>query len=194
MIETMTKTMNETMKTILNRRSIRAYQPRQISEPELEAILEAGKFAPSGMNTQPWHFSVIQNQVLLTKINNWVKEGLIKSGPPMMAEQAKKEGFSVFYHTPTLIVVSGDPKDILPQIDCALAMENMFLAAASLGIGSCWINALGMTIKSDTNQALLKEIGVPEGYQIYSSGAFGYETGEAPAAAPRKEGTVNIVR
>jgi nitroreductase len=186
--------MNETIQTILTRRSIRAYQSRQISNWDLEAILEAGKYAPSAMNTQPWHFSVIQNPALLTKIDKFVTEALIKSGTPPMAERAKMEGFSSFYKAPTLIVVSGDLTDVLPHLDCALALGNMFLAAASLGIGSCWIHALNLTMKGETAQVLFKEIGVPEGYQFCGAGAFGYGAGEAPPPAPRKKGTVNVVR
>jgi nitroreductase len=185
--------MNETLQTIVNRRSIRAYKPEQIKDQELQAILEAGKFAPSGMNTQPWHFSVIQNQVLLTKINGIVKEALLKSGIPQMAERAKAENFNIFYGAPTLIIVSGDPKVATPQFDCALALGNMFLAATSLVIGSCWIHAISNIFKPETNALLLKEIGVPEGYIIYSSGAFGYQA-ESPAPAPRKENTVNIIK
>ena len=185
--------MNETIKTILNRRSFRAYQPEQIKDQDLQAILEAGKFAPSGMNTQPWHFSVIQNKALLTRINGIVKAALIKSGNSQMAGRAKAENFNIFYEAPTLIIVSGDPKVATPQFDCALALGNMLLAAASLGVSSCWIHAVSQIFNPETLQPILKEIGIPEGYQIYCSGVFGYQAGETPAPARRKEGTVNII-
>jgi nitroreductase len=186
--------MNETIKTLLNRRSIRAYQPQQIKEEELQAILEAGQYAPSGMNAQPWHFSVIQSPDLLGKIDGAVKAALVKSGPPQMAERAQDEAFSIFYKAPTLIVVSGDPGAVTPQYDCALALGNMFIAAASVGVGCCWINAVGRILNAADNQLLFREIGVPEGYTIYCAGAFGYHAGPFPEAAPRKAGTVNYVR
>lgn len=185
--------MNETLKTILNRRSIRAYQPEQIKEPELQAILEAGRFAPSGMNSQPWHFSVIQQKELLEKINVTIKEGLSKSGNPQFAERAKNENFSIFYHAPTLIIVSADPKVATPQYDSAIAMGYMFLAAASLGVGSCWINAIAMSFNGESGKAMLKTLAVPEGYTIYSAGAFGYPAVENPAPPQRKEGTVSVI-
>ncbi len=186
--------MNETLKTILNRRSIRAYKPEQIKEPELQAILEAGRFAPSGMNTQPWHFSVIQQKELLEKINATVKEGLLKSGNPQMAERAKNENFSIFYHAPTLIIVSVDPKVATPQYDSAIAMGYMFLAAASLGVGSCWINAISMTFNAESGKAMAKSLAIPDGYTIHSAGAFGYPAGEIPAPPQRKEGTVSLIQ
>ncbi len=186
--------MNETLKTILNRRSIRAYQPEQIKEPELQAILEAGRFAPSGMNTQPWHFSVIQQKELLEKINATVKEGLLKSGNPQFVERAKNENFSIFYHAPTLIIVSADPKVATPQYDSAIAMGYMFLAAASLGVGSCWINAISMTFNAESGKAMANSLAIPDGYTIYSAGAFGYPAGEIPAPPQRKEGTVSLIQ
>jgi nitroreductase len=186
--------MNETLKTILTRRSVRAYRTRQIKEEELQAILKAGEYAPSGMNAQPWHFSVIQKPALLQKINDTIKAELVKSGPPQMAERAKAEAFSVFYQAPTLIVVSGDPDAVTPRYDCALALGNMLIAAASLGVGSCWINAVGKLLNAPEYQPLLREIGVPEGYTLYGAGVFGYNAGPVTDAAPRKADTINFVR
>jgi nitroreductase len=188
------KNMNETLKTILSRRSVRAYQARQIKEEELQAILEAGQYAPSGMNAQPWHFSVIQDPALLQKINDTIKAELVKSGPSRMAERAKDESFSVFYQAPTLIVVSGDPDAVTPRYDCTLALGNMLLAAASVGVGSCWINAVAKMLIAPECRPLLREIGVSEGYTLYGAGAFGYHAGPVAAAAPRKAGAVNFVR
>lgn len=185
--------MNETIKTILNRRSYRAYKPEQIKDADLQSILEAGRFAPSGMNNQPWHFSVIQKKDLLERINGAVKEGMLQSGNPQMAERAKDGSFSVFYHAPTLIIVSADPKVATPQFDSALAMGNMFLAAASLGVGSCWIHAISVTFNNESAKGILKELAVPDGYVIYSSGAFGYPAMEAQAS-PRKEGTISVIK
>lgn len=185
--------MNETLQTILKRRSIRAYKPQQIKAQDLEAILEAGQFAPSAMNQQPWHFSAIQNGDLLNKINGTVKEALLKADNPEMANWAKAENFSIFYAAPTLIVASGDPNAIAPQHDCTLALGNMFLAAAALGIGSCWIHAISRICNTEPGKPLLPEMDVPEGYRIYCAGAFGYHAGVHPEAPPRKEGTVRII-
>lgn len=120
------RVMNETMYTILSRRSIRRYQQEQLKNEALEKILEAGKFAPSGVNQQSWHFTIVQNTEMLERINEGCKKLL----------QRSDSNFSVFYNAPTLIIVSGDSKAITPQYDCTLALGTMFLAAASLGIGS----------------------------------------------------------
>lgn len=186
--------MNETMKTLLGRRSIRGYKLEQIKDEELQLILDAAKYAPTAMNQQPWHFSVAQSKEMLTRINEACKEVMIKSGNPVFAERAKQENFSIFYNAPTLIIVSADEKAIAPQADATLALGNMFLAAESLNIGSCWINGVLPLLNNPENQALRADLGIPEGYRVYGSGAFGYKAQEIPTPAPRKEGTVTIIK
>ena len=177
----------------MSRRSIRAYKPEQIKEEELHLILEGGKYAPSAINEQPWHFTVIQNKELLYKINEACKAAFINTGHPRFAERARQEGFSVFYNAPTLIIVSGEQNAVAPQIDCALAMENMFLAAESVGIGSCWIHAISNLFQGEAGEALRKELQIPATYIPYCSGSFGYKALEAQAPE-RKENTVSILK
>jgi nitroreductase len=186
--------MNETIKAILNRRSIRKYKNVQISDEDLHLILQAGIFAPSAMNQQSWHFTVVQNKEVQQKINDTCKTAFAKSGNKNFEERAKAENFSIFYNAPTFIIVSGDQKAIAPQNDGSLALGNMFNAAESLGIGSCWVHAMSFLFSAEEGQALKKELGIPEGYIPIGSGAFGYKDTEQPFPAPRKEGTVNIIK
>ena len=186
--------MNKTLQTILNRRSIRMFKQEQIKDEELQSILESGRFAPSGMNKQPWHFTVIQNENLLNRVNIFIKESIIKSDNNPMAKRAKAENFSIFYNAPMLIIASGDEKVSTAQFDCTLALGNMFLASESLEIGSCWIHAISVVLNTEQGRALIHELGIPDGYIAFASGAFGYKATESPSPAPRKEGTVNIIK
>lgn len=185
--------MNETIKTLLERRSIRAYKADQLKDEELNTLIEAGRFAPSAINEQPWHFTVVQKKEVLDKINNACKDMFIKTGNKMFAERAKDENFSVFYNAPTFIIVSGYEKAVAPQMDCALALENMFLAAESLNIGSCWIHAVIGLLNTEEGKAFKKELAIPEEYAVYCAGAFGYKAMEG-SPAPRKENTVTIIK
>jgi nitroreductase len=119
---------------------------------------------------------------------------MIRSGNPNSIERAKSEDFCIYYNAPTFIIVSGDDKAIAPKNDCSLAIQNMFLAAESLGIGSCWINIMNFLLSSEDGRHLRSELGIPDGYTVVGSGAFGYKAVEQPAPAPRKEGTVNYIR
>jgi nitroreductase len=186
--------MNQTLESILNRRSIRSFKPEQIKDEELNAILDAGKYAPSAMNEQAWHFTVIQNKDVLHKINNAIKTAFINSGDDRFIARAKAENFRAFYDAPTFIIVSVDEKAIAPQADSALALGNLFLAAEALGIGSCWIHSVNFLYTTEEGKALFRELGLPNGYVPQASGAFGYSAIPKPNPAPRKDGTVTIIK
>lgn len=188
--------MNETIRTILGRRSIRAYQPRQIGEEELQEILLAGQFAPTAMGQQPWHFTVLQNPDLLEKLQLQCKSLFLHSENADLRAVASREGYHVFHHAPTLLIVSGEVQAITPLQDCVLAMENMLLAAASLGIGSCWVHSVVMLCGNTEGAAAFSSLGlgVPEGYVPYAAAVFGYSAVPLPEAAPRKPGMVSFVR
>ena len=187
--------MNETIQTILKRRSIRAYQTRQIGEEELHEILLAGQYAPTAMGQQPWHFTVLQNPDLLEKLQVQCKSLFLHSDNPDLRAVASREEYHIFHHAPTLLIVSGDLQAITPLQDCVLAMENMLLAAASLGIGSCWVHSVVMLCENAEGAVAFKSLGlgIPEGYAPYAAAVLGYSAVPLPEAAPRKADTVSIV-
>ena len=186
--------MNETLVNILGRRSIRKYKEDQISDEELELILEAGKYAPSAMNEQSWHFTVIQNKETFERLKQALKAAFLKSGERRFESAAKSENFNPFYNAPTLILVFCDENAVVPQNDGSLALGNMFLAAQSLGVASCWIHAVNYLFSSEEGIELKKELAVPDGYVSVGSSVFGYNSGEVPSPLPRKDGTVNIIK
>lgn len=186
--------MNETVRSILNRRSIRSYEPEQISEKELQTILEAGQYAPSAMNQQSWDFTVIQDKKMIDHINQVCKDLMMKSDDPGTREGAAKEGFHVFYQAPTVILVSGGEKALAPQVDCAAAVENMMVAAASQGIGSCWIGITEYLFNSPEGDTLKKALEIPAGYKPLYTITLGYGTMQNPEAPPRKEGSIHYIR
>lgn len=174
--------MNETLKTIYHRRSIRSYKPAQITDEELQTIVSAGCMAPSAMNQQSWHFTVLQNKDVIDR--------LVALGKQVLG---RDDSFAPFYGAPTVVLAFGQRDAISPVSDAALAMENMFLAADSIGIGSCWINFVIKLFETPEGAAFQKELGVPEGYRSVGSFILGYPQ-EQPEAKPRKAGTVNIIR
>jgi nitroreductase len=185
--------MNEIIKNIMSRRSIRSFKPQQLKDDELKTIIDAGRYAPTGMNTQPWHFTVIQNKDWLNRFNQACKAFFTNIGNEMFIERYKDENYSIFYNAPTLIVVSGNEKALTVQADCHIALGYMFLAAESLGIGSCWINAAVSVLSSKEGIAIREELNLPEGHLIFGSGAFGYKAVNPPAP-PRKEDVVSYIR
>jgi nitroreductase len=186
--------MNETMNVILHRRSIRAYKPDQISDGELETILDAGKHAASGNNGQPWHFTVVQEKDLLKQLQEFTTNFFLHSDDPAVVQRAQAEGYSAFYHAPTVIIVSGNTSALTYVYDCTLAMGNMFLAASSLNVGSCWCWAIPLLFDTPYDAVLREELKIPSGYKPVAAGDFGYLAGVLPSALPRKENTVTVFK
>ena len=89
---------------------------------------------------------------------------------------------------PTLVIVSNEPTQWWAAMDCACALENIFLAAKSLGIGSCWINQLGQTCDDPDVRAFLTKLGVPESHKVYGCAALGYAPADAPVKEKKGEG------
>jgi nitroreductase len=152
------------LKFLKGRRSIRSFQEKPITEKELEMILEAGRWAPSASNRQPWEFIVIKNKEVLLKLAKILSYGrFIKEVPCAIAIVAK---------------VKTSPK--WHMIDTSLVSMNMILMAWSLGIGTCWIGAM--------NRKKAKEIiGVGENDHLLTVLPIGYIEGEIPEPTSRKE-------
>lgn len=187
--------MNNVMEAILSRRSIRKYKVDDIAEEDLEQIVEAAKYAPSGMNAQSWHFSVIQNREKIEALEAVVYEALKGSEDPYLKKMGELAEFHYFYGAPVLVIISNAANSISlsPVSDAALAAGNMMLAAQSLGLGSCWIHILTRLRDEPEVKTALAALGVPKGYVVCSALTLGHPDGPLPKAADRREGTVNVV-
>jgi nitroreductase len=170
--------MNLVIDALLARRSIRSYMQKKIPQEYLEIILKTAQFAPSGRNTQQWQFTVIQTPAILEELNRAVS-----------SVQNRPEGYVCYYNAPVLILVSHEQNNPLAAPDCACALENVFLSAYSLGIGSCWINQIGQTTRDPVVRSILTRIGIPVNHDVYGCAALGYAA-EIPEPHPRRQGTV----
>ncbi len=186
--------MNETLEVIKKRRSIRKYKPEQIGEKELEAIMEAAIYAPSAMNQQKWHFTVIQNLEKLDRMVKIIRENLLQSPIPFFVERAKNPEFNVFHQAPTVVIITADEKAGFIELDCGLATENIALAATSLGIDSCIIAMSGVLFDGNNAGEMKKELGIPDGYKFIISVALGYKDMESPPAPPKKKENINYIK
>lgn len=186
--------MNDTLKIIKSRRSTRAFLPEQVREEELHAILEAAIYAPSATNQQPWHFTVIQNRDLIDRLSQDFKELALKSERAYLQNVGKNEKFHVFYHAPTVILISGDESKYGAIVDCSAATQNMLIQAESLGIGSCWVGFIAFLLNSPEGKIYIKELGIPEGFKQYHAVALGYKKLKSANAPIRKNNVINYIR
>jgi len=162
--------MHEVIKAIMTRHSTRSFTEQPVTKADLEVIVDAARFAPSARNLQLWQFTVVQNPDVLKRLAKAVGAAL------------GNDNYN-FYCPSALIITSAEREFPFGTYDCACAMENMFLAAHALGLGSVWINQLQATCEDPSVRAILTEIGVPTNHIAHGSAAIGYEA----AVAPRKD-------
>ena len=175
--------MNETLKILKERRSVRRYEARPVEREKLDAILEAGKYAPSAKGQQ----SV--TMVVLTK-----REDIAE----LSALNAAVMGTSSdpFFGAPCVVVVLADPEATNAanaQRDGSLTMGNLMNAAWSLGVSSCWINRAEEVFAAPEGKALLRRWGLPDTLVGVGNCILGYAAGDIPAPAPRKDTLVKFV-
>ncbi len=184
---------NEVLDVIKSRRSVRVYKEEQISDEVIDAVVEAGQYAPNGGGEEQWHFTVVQNRELLEKINDQAKSFAVSSQISWLVSLGEDANFHCMYHAPTVVFVSGDSGNICAVSDTAAATENIMLAAQSLGVGSCWGYFATQAFLGSEGVKLTAELKIPVGYKVYTSVMLGYSAEELQAK-PRKDGCVTIIK
>lgn len=168
--------MNETIQTLKSRYSVRKYTEQQVPDSLLDVVLEAGIYAPSGMNSQTAICVAVRDKDtrdLLSRLNAQVMG--VESDP--------------FYGAPCVVVVLADPQRRTWVEDGSLVLGNMMNTAYSLGLGSCWIHRAKEVFDMPEGKALLAKWGLPETLRGVGNCILGYEDGET-ARKPRAEGRI----
>ena len=165
--------MHEILK---NRRSIRNYQPQQVSDTHLDAILEAGIYAPSGMNTQ--------NTIMVAVRDKETRDQLSRMNAAVMGTENDP-----FYGAPCVVVVLVEPERYTAVEDGSLVLGNLMNAAYEIGVGSCWIHRARQMFESEEGKVLLRKWGLREDLIGVGNCILGYPD-EDPAPKPRREGRI----
>ena len=175
--------MNEIIKAMEERRSIRKFKPDMPAKEDLEQIIEAGLYAANGMGKQATITIAVTNKKLRdrlsainAKIGGW------------------KEGFDPFYGAPVVLVVLADKSMPTYIYDGTLVMGNLMLEAHALGVDSCWIHRAKEEFESEEGREILKSLGIEGDYEGIGHCAIGYAAVPAPASAPRKGNYVYYVK
>lgn len=171
--------MNEIIRAIEERRSIRNFKSDMPPKADIEQIVEAGLYAANGMGKQAVVTVAVTNQ----EIRDRIAEANRQIG-------GWKEGFDPFYGAPVILIVLAEKNWANRVYDGSLVMGNMMLAAHSLGLGSIWIHRAKEEFEQSEWKKLLSDIGVSGEWEGIGHCAVGYIKGEVPQAARRKEGRV----
>jgi nitroreductase len=150
---------------IKGRRSVRAYTNEPVSKEQIDAVLEAGVWAPTGMERQPWRFIIIEDKALIKLVSDETKE-LVKKNMPQLASHFSTDKDVICYNAPMLVLVctEKDPQwGHINLLDSVLAAQNMFLKAYELGLGTCY---MGFVAFLNSKPDVLRKLGVPENCEM----------------------------
>ncbi len=173
--------MNETLKNLIERRSIKKYKNDKIDTGLLNQILEAGTYAANGRGIQGTSIVAIQNTEL------------IKTLEVMNAKVMGNPDAKPFYNAPTVVVVFGDTTSHTFVEDGSLVMGNLMNAAYALGVDSCWIHRARQIFESEKGRNLAREWGVEDKYAGIGFCILGYRDCDLPSPKPRKDDFVRII-
>lgn len=168
---------NETLETIKRRRSVRKFLNKNVPAELLDAVLEAGLYAPNGRGGQSPILILVDSGEYRAKISH-------------LNAQVMGKDIDPFYGAPhyILVLAEGNVSTFVEDGSCAL--ENMMLAASSLGLGSVWINREREIFDSKEGKSLLQEWGLSTSLRGVGALAIGYPVSTPSEAAPRKEGRI----
>lgn len=169
--------MNQTLEIIKTRRSIRKFKPDMLPKETIDAIIEAGLYAPSGMNTQ--------NTVIVAITDKEIRDRLSRANAAAMGAERDP-----FYGAPVVLVVLAEKSRRTYVHDGSLVMGNLMLAAHALGVGSCWIHRAAETFDLPEWKEWLASLGLEGDYEGIGNCILGYADGDSPAAPQRREGRV----
>lgn len=176
--------MNETIKTLKSRRSVRNFSDKPVEKDLIEKIIDAGLWAPSGMGKQAPIILAVTNKELRDRLSTMNADIMRAAG------RGPAEGFDPFYSGPVVLVVLVDKSVPTYVYDGALVMGNLMNAAASLGVDSIWIHRAKEEFDSEEGKAILAEAGVQGDYEGIGHCVLGYAAEPAGEGAPRKDGRV----
>lgn len=172
--------MNTIIENLLSRRSIRTFSEAAIPLEQLQEIARTGVYAPSAMNRQTWKFTVVINRDAISRLADVVGKQLDRAGYDM-------------YQPAALIIPSNHRDTVWGREDNACALENIFLAAHSLGIGSVWINQLQGICDEPPVRAVLNEFQIPAEHVVYGIAALGYAAAGQEKKEAVKTGEIHII-
>ena len=174
--------MNETLKVLETRRSCRNFDPdKMISEEDLNAIIKAGTYAPTGMGKQ--------SPIIIAVTNKEMRDMISKENAKIMRTDSDP-----FYGAPVILIVLANQESRTYQYDGSLVMGNLLNAAESLGLGSIWIHRAKEEFESDFGKKILADLGIEGDYEGIGHCALGYAAEPAKAPAPRKDNYVYYIK
>ncbi len=178
---------------IYTRRAVREFTAEAVDEKTIRELIDAAIQAPSAANQQPWPFCVVRDKALLARVSREAKAHMLRTTPAGLVahfqERLSDPQFDIFYHAPVVILISCVGESPWAVEDCALAAENLMLAARAAGLGTCWIGFAQTWLGTPDGKAALK---LPPTHLPVAPIIVGHPK-SAPPPVPRKEPEIHWI-
>ncbi|HWC64123.1 MAG TPA: nitroreductase family protein [Rhizomicrobium sp.] len=184
----------DVLEVIRRRRAVRDYKSDPVPSALVRQLISAACWAPSAMNEQPWHYTVVTDPELMNEISRQAKNAMLKNlgtvpRPDHFQDLLNDPHYNIFYNAPMLVVISAPAARPWCVEDCAMAAENMMLAAFEHGLGSCWIGFAQTWLNSAEG---LRALGLPRTQRVVAPIILGFPKSEPPSVA-RKSAAMNWI-
>jgi nitroreductase len=181
--------LSQVLAALRERRSVRDFTAEPVTDEELNSLLEVAAYTPTARNTQAWHVTVVRGLDKIASLNEAVKKANQKPGYERYREVTKTASYSInFQKAPVFLIVGVDrEKSVAPPEDGALVLGYLMLGAHALGLGSCWINQLGVITDEPEFREYLTSLGFPPSHRIIGCLALGHRAKLPPVPERRRD-------
>ncbi len=158
--------MNDTINAILSRRSNRGFNDKPLSDEQMSLLKECALASPTARNMQSWHFSFISDKKIIAQVEAETVRIIDATADEATKARINSRNRTIFYDAPLVVFISSDPQNKWSYVDAGIAVENLAIAAQSMGLGSVIIGMCGMAFEGDKKAELSDACGFPEGYEF----------------------------
>lgn len=179
---------NQVLNTIYNRRSTRGFEDTPLTQEQLDTLMKVATSSPTALNQQSWHFTFCSDKSAISAVEKEVGDLIMASSDDAAKERMKSRNMKVFYNAPTVIFISSDAQSYWNKLDAGIAVENLALAAYSMGLGSVIIGMCKMAFEGPNGGEFDKLLDFPETHKFSIALAVGVPTvgKEAPEVGKNK--------
>ncbi len=158
--------MNDTINAILSRRSNRGFTDKPLSDVQMSLLKECALASPTARNMQSWHFSFISNKKIISQVETETVRIIDSTADEATKARINSRNRTIFYDAPLVVFISSDPSNKWSHIDAGIAVENLAIAAQSIGLGSVIIGMCGMAFEGEKKAELSDICGFPKGFEF----------------------------
>ncbi len=158
--------MNEAINSILSRRSNRGFTDKKITEEQMRMLKACALASPTARNMQSWHFSFVSDEAVISLVENETLRIIDEKSDEATKARTNARNRKIFYDAPLVIFISSEKDNRWSHIDAGIAVENLAIAAQSMGLGSVIIGLCAMAFEGDKKEELADKCGFPEGYDF----------------------------